>query len=101
MIRFQRSRKIIQHKRAAALKYAKEAAEMIKSHYQDVRFHVFTGLFDSIETVYWIADFESLAALEEWLRKLESDNTWSEFVGKESQNLFVDGTASEFVMRQV
>lgn len=101
MIRFQRSRKIIHHKRSAALQYAKKAAEMINRHYQDVHFRVFTGLFDSIETIYWTADFESLAALEEWLRKLESDDTWSKFVEKESQNLFVDGTAGEFVMREV
>jgi hypothetical protein len=74
---------------------------MINRHYQDVHFQVFTGLFDSIETIYWTADFESLAALEEWLRKLESDDTWSKFVEKESQNLFVDGTAGEFVMREV
>lgn len=101
MIRFQRSRKIVHHKRAAALQYAKEAAEMINRRYQEVRFQVFTGLFESIETVYWTADFDSLAALEEWLRKLESDATWRKFVEKESQHLFVDGTAGEFVMREV
>lgn len=100
MIRFQRSRKVSHHKLILAIKYAMEAAEFINRRYPEVHFQVFTGLFDAVETVYWISDFEGLAALEHWLQKLDLDKEWQEFVSTKSQGLFIEGTTNETVIKQ-
>ena len=101
MIRLQRSRKIKRHKKPEALAYAQEIANLANTIDTSVKFKVYTGLFCSVETVFWIGDFEGLAALEITLQKIESDPRWKEFFKKAPNDIFVEGSAQESVMQLV
>jgi hypothetical protein len=76
MIRLQRSRKIKRHNKTNALEYAKKIAELANRIDNSLKFKVFIGLFCSVETVFWIGDFEGLASLEITLQKIESGPRW-------------------------
>ena len=99
MIRFLRSRKYRRHIHNPALDYAKKAAAFINKRYPEVNFQVFRGLFGSVETIYWISDFEGLAALEQWLAKLDTDQEWQDFVKKVPPDIFIEGTADDTVLK--
>jgi len=99
MVRFQRTRKFLRHKKAEAVRYAKEAADLANLIDKNANFKVFTGRFESIEKTYWIADFDGLAALEITLQKIESDQRWHEFIAKAPGDIYVEGTAEESVIQ--
>jgi hypothetical protein len=101
MIRLQRSRKIKRHTKTHALEYAKKIAELANTIDKSAEFKVFNGLFCSVETVFWIGDFEGLASLEITLQKIESDPRWKEFFKKAPNDIFVEGSAQESVMQLV
>ena len=101
MIRLQRSRKIKRHKKPDALEYAQEIANLANTIDNSVAFKVFIGLFCSVETVFWIGDFEGLASLEITLQKIESDPRWKDFFEKAPNDIFVEGSAQESVMQHV
>jgi hypothetical protein len=101
MIRLQRSRKIKRHNKTNALEYAKKIAGLANNIDNSVEFKVFIGLFCSVETVFWIGDFEGLASLEITLQKIESDPRWKDFFEKTPNDIFVEGSAQESVMQLV
>jgi len=101
MIRLQRSRKIKRHRKTEALQYAREVAELAGSIDPGVAFKVFIGLLGSVETIFWVGDFEGLAALEISLQKIESDPRWKAFHEKFPPDIFVEGSARESVMELV
>lgn len=101
MIRLQRSRKIKRHKKAEALQYAKEVALLANRIDDSAQFKVFVGMLGSVETIFWIGEFEGMASLEISLQKIESDPRWREVHEKFPRDIFVEGTARESVMEQV
>ena len=101
MIRLQRSRKIKRHNKTNALEYAKKIADLANTIDNSVEFKVFNGLFCSVETVFWIGDFEGLASLEITLQKIESDPRWKDFFKKTPNDIFVEGSAQESIMQLV
>jgi len=101
MIRLQRSRKIKRHNKANALQYAREIANLANTIDKSVKFKVFIGLFCSVETIFWVGDFEGLASLEITLQKIESDPRWKAFFEKTPNDIFVEGSAQESVMQLV
>lgn len=101
MIRFERSRQFRRHMKAEAVKYAKEAAALAGKIDGSARFQVFTGVFGSVERVFWVGEFAGLAALEKTLMKIESDARWKKFIGKAPKDLFIDGSGRESVMQLV
>ena len=101
MIRLQRSRKIKRHNKANALQYAREIATLANTIDKNVQFKVFIGVFGSVETIFWVGDFEGLASLEITLQKIESDPRWQEFFDKSSNDIFVEGSAKESIMQLV
>jgi hypothetical protein len=101
MIRLQRSRKFKRHTKSNALEYAKKIAELANTIDKSVEFKVFNGLFSSVETIFWVGDFEGLASLEITLQKIESDPRWKDFFEKAPNDIFVEGSGQESVMQLV
>jgi len=99
MIRFERSRQFKRHMKAEALQYAKDAAVLAGTIDESARFQVFMGVFGSGERVFWIGDFEGLAALEKILMKIEADPRWQEFIVGAPRDLFVEGSGREAIMQ--
>lgn len=101
MIRFERSRQYRHHKKAEAVKYAKKAAALAGEIDGSAQFQVFTGVFGSVERIFWVVDFEGLAALEKSLLKIEADDRWKEFIENAREDIFVDGTGRDAIMEPV
>lgn len=101
MIRFERSRQFRRHMKTEALTYAKKAAALAVKIDPAARFEVFTGVLGSVERVFWVGDFEGLAAVEKILMKLEADERWNEFIAKAPEGLFVEGSGREVIMQRV
>ena len=101
MIRLQRSRKIKRHQKTNALEYAQKIANLANIIDNSVEFKVFNSLFCSVETIFWVGDFEGLASLEITLQKIESDPRWKDFFEKTPNDIFVEGSAQESVMQLV
>lgn len=101
MIRFERSRQFKRHMKAEAVKFAKDAAALAKKIDSTARFQVFTGVFSSVEKMFWVGDFKGLAALEKTLMKIESDARWKNFISKTPRDIFVEGSGRESIMQLV
>ena len=101
MIRFERSRQFRRHMKSGAINFAKQAAALAGKIDGSANFQVFTGVFGSVERVFWIAEFEGLAALEKALMKIEADAGWKHFIENAPKDLFVDGSGREAIMQPV
>jgi hypothetical protein len=101
MIRFERSRQFKRHRKAEAVKFAKEAASLASEIDSSAQFQVFTGVFGSVERVFWVVDFEGLAALERVLLKIEADDRWKQFIENAPDDIFVEGTGRDAIMEPV
>ncbi len=101
MIRFERSRQFKRHMKAEAVSFAKEAAARAEKIGGSAYFQVFTGVFGSVERVFWIGDFEGLAALEKTLMKIEADPGWKKFISSAPKDLFIEGSGREAIMQQM
>ena len=101
MIRFERSRQFRRHMKSEALRFAKEAAALAEKIDGSAHFQVFSGVFGSVERVFWIAEFEGLAALEKALMKIEADVRWKQFIDNAPKDIFIDGSGREAIMQPV
>ena len=101
MIRFERSREFRRHKKAGAIAFAKEATELAREIDDSANFQVYLGVFGSVERLFWVADFEGLAALEKALMKIEADERWKKFIDNAPEDIFVDGTGRDAIMEPV
>lgn len=61
MIKFQRSMRLKRGRHA--LKWAKELTEYMNAVHGKPSMELFRSRFGNVSTIYWIADFEDLAAL--------------------------------------
>jgi hypothetical protein len=87
--------------KSEAVKFAKEASALAGTIDETANFQVFTGVFGSVERVFWIAEFEGLAALEKVLMKIEADVRWKQFIENAPRDLFIDGSGREAIMQSV
>jgi hypothetical protein len=87
--------------KSEAVKFGQEVAELVKEIDPGARFQVFTGMFGSVERIYWIADFAGLVELEQTLHKIEADPRWHDFVSKSPTDIFVQGSGEENVIQLV
>ena len=101
MIRFERSRQFKRHMKAVAVRCAKAAAAQAKKIDGTARFQIFTGVFSSVEKVFWVGDFKGLAALEKTLMKIEADARWKKFISEAPKDIFVEGSGRESIMQLV
>jgi hypothetical protein len=87
--------------KSEAVRFAKEASALAGTIDGSAHFQVFTGVFGSVERVFWIAEFEGLAALEKALMKIEADVRWKQFIENAPKDLFIDGSGREAIMQPV
>jgi hypothetical protein len=99
MIRFQRSaqtRKLTPE----VVPWAKQVAEYINSKYPEGKLEVFTQRFGLVNTVYWIADFNDLAALDSWQSKIIADADYWKTIAN-AFDVLIEATIVDTVMASV
>ena len=98
MIRFQRSVQL--RKGAHALGWAKELTIYINTAIGKPTLEIFRCRFGNMSTVYWVADFEGLNALEAWQKKLKADVGYRELTSRAGE-FVIDGTVDDRVLESV
>ena len=98
MIRFQRTMRVRRGRRAT--EWAKELADYMNIAHGQPRLHLFSSRFGNVSTIYWVADFEDLAALEAWQQKVGADGAYRELV-KKSFDIVIDGTVEDTILQSV
>ena len=99
MFRFVRSGKI-KANLPDALKWAKEIAEYANARISPMKVNVYSGLFGDLNTIFWEIEYKDLATVESVNAKLTSDPGYWNVVSKGAA-LFIEGTFSDSIMRQV
>jgi hypothetical protein len=98
MIRYQRS---MQLKRGRhALRWAKELTDYMNTSLGGPALELFRSRFSNVSTLYWIADFKDLAALQTWQRKVGTDPGYRELTNR-SLDIVVDGSINDTVLESV
>ena len=95
MIRFQRSMRVRGGKHAR--RWAKELADYLETVHGEPPVRLFRSRYGNISTIHWVADFEDLAALEAWQRKVGADAAYRELINQ-SFDLVVDGSVEDTVL---
>lgn len=98
MIRWMRSAKISSGKAAQALQWSKEILEFTKKYKGVSNTQVFFQSFGESGTVWWCADYESLANWEEVSQQIFADPAWWQKMD-EAAGLFIEGSVNDTVMR--
>jgi hypothetical protein len=83
-----------------ALKWAKQTAEYLNSKFSLPKVAVYSGLFGDLYTIFWQADHESLASIEDAFAKFSADPGYLALLSK-ATSLFIEGSARDAVMRLV
>ena len=89
MIRFMRSAQFKRGK--GAFQWARETSDYINVQHPETTVQVFTARFGAVNTIYWMADFENLAALEHWQTQVASDEGYRE-LRKKSMDTLMEGS---------
>ena len=98
MIRFLRSAQFTRGK--GAVQWAKETTDYVNTQYPETSLQVFTARFGAVNKIYWIADFEDLAALDRWQVQVASDEGYRE-MRKKSIDALIEGSIIDTVMTPV
>lgn len=98
MVRFQRAVRISRGKVPEALKHSHELIEYINTKTpRPTKFQLFMERFGAPGTIYFVADYESLAGLESHQRELLSDEEYWAIV-RRGADLFIDGSTKDTLM---
>ncbi len=98
MIRFCRSAQFKRGKRA--VRWAKETTDYVNVQYPETSLQVFTSRFGAVNMIYWTADFEDLAALDQWQVQVASDEGYRE-LRKKSMDALIEGSIVDTVMTPI
>ena len=98
MIRFQRYAQLKRGKHG--VKWAVEITEYINTNHPKIPIHLFRTHYGDIYTIYWMADFKDVLALDEWQKQIGADKGYQELRGKSFGRL-VDGSVADTVMISV
>ena len=98
MIRFQRTMRVRRGRQAT--RWAKELANYMETVHGKPSLQLFSSRFGNVSTLYWFADFEDLAALEAWQRKVGADASYRELV-KKSFDIVIDGSVEDTVLESI
>ena len=97
MIRWQR---LLQHKQgkwSSAVRWAKQIAAYFNERYPETQVEVFTARFGPLNTVYWMADFEDLAAQDRWQKKVWGDEGYQALLG-DALDAFIEASIVDTVL---
>jgi hypothetical protein len=83
-----------------AIGFATEIADYVKKFEGLPPVHVFMDSFGDMTTLRWVADYESLAAMETLSTKMMSDQEYLNKVNR-SSHLFIPGSLKDVVMRLI
>ncbi len=98
MIRFQRTMKVRRGRHATL--WARELSDYMNIAHGEPKLQLFSSRFGNMSTLYWVADFKDLAALEKWQKKVGADAGYRELV-KKSFEIVLDGTVEDAVLQSV
>lgn len=98
MIRFQRTMRVRRGRGAA--RWAKELLDYMNTTYKRPAIQLFKSRFGNISTLYWVADFNDLAALQVWQARVEADAGYRELV-KKSFDIVIDGTVEDTILQSL
>lgn len=73
MIIFVRTARTVRGKRGEAKKWAIEITDYINAVCPEIQCKVFIPRFGEMNRIYWHTDFEDLAALDVWQKKMATD----------------------------
>ena len=95
MIRFQRS---MQLKRGRhAMRWARELTDYLNTAHGEPLLGFFRSRFGNVSTVYWVADFKDLDALQAWQQKIGGDAGYRELIYR-SVDAVIDGSIEDQVL---
>lgn len=97
MVRFTRTANSVLGKQREAAQWAGEIAAYINGNFSGVNFNVFTQNFGVIGRLVWMADFENMGALEEFVDKVVADEGYWAIAAKASDFL-VEGSIVDEAM---
>ena len=95
MIRFQRSMRVRGGRHAK--RWAKDLADSLGAVHGEPPVRLFRSRYGNVSTLHWIADFEDLAALEAWQRKVGADAAYRDLIGQ-SFDIVIDGSVEDTVL---
>ena len=98
MIRFQRTMRVRRGRHAT--RWAKELSDYMNTVHGQPRLQLFSSRFGNVSTIYWVADFEDLAALQAWQEKVGADAGYRELV-KKSFDIVLDGTVEDAILHSI
>ena len=98
MIRFQRSMQLRRGRHS--MRWAKELTDYMNITHGKPSLQLLKSRFCNVSTVYWVADFKDLAALEAWQHKVGADKGYRELVDK-SLDIVIDGTIDDRILEFV
>ncbi len=95
MIRYLRTAQFKRGK--GAVRWAKETTDYVNVQYPETSLQVFASRFGAVNMIYWMADFEDLAALDRWQVQIASDEGYRE-LRKKSIDTLIPGSIIDTVM---
>lgn len=98
MIRFQRTMKIRRGKQST--QWAKALNDYVINVHGKPQIELFRLRFGNISTIYFIADFDDLPALESWQQKLGADPGYRLLV-KKAFDIVIDGTIEDTILESL
>jgi hypothetical protein len=98
MMRFQRTMQV--RRGNHAMKWARELTDFVNTAYGNPLFTLFRSRFGNLSTIYWVADFEDLNALETWQQKVGADRQYRELV-KKSFAFVIAGSVEDTILEAV
>ncbi len=98
MIRFQRTMRVRGGRHAT--RWAKEIANYVDTVHGKPPLQLFVSRFGNISTLYWFADFDDLATLQTWQRKVGADPGYRELI-KKSFDIVIDGSVEDVILESL
>jgi hypothetical protein len=96
MVRFERSARVARGKQLEARQWAQEVTEYANSNHPGGKLQVFSQRFGRIGRISWQADFDSLAALDEYQQSFDTDEGYWALISKGTE-LFIEDSVKDTV----
>lgn len=97
MIRFMRSGQVVRGKFAEAVLWSQQMAELLNQKYPETAVHLLASRFGQLGRMEWHLDFDDLATLDEYQKRLGPDEEYQEHAGA-GRELFVEGSFRDDVL---